>query len=129
MTGEWWEWHRVSTHLRIPVLELRQRIGVREFQDWLYYLNETELKDRVKLEWYLAQLTAEVRRSWVAKPRDIKNADFILKFNETKPVEEERAERLKKSKSAWFGLVGLDPDNPKKPSKHASRRKPRKPLR
>jgi hypothetical protein len=103
MKGERWEWFRVASHLKIPVAELKARITYSEFADWLTFLIKEQIERDMKQEYYLAQIAAEVRRGWVANPRKVQTKDFII---ELKPPTAP-ADRIKKSKSAWGGFLGI----------------------
>ena len=83
----------------------------------------------VPLFYYMAQLTAEVRRSWVSNKHrtSVRLKDFLLKFSRSdetaKPRESERLSReeaTRRVKSFFFALTGL---SGKKPSKPPKRRK------
>jgi hypothetical protein len=69
----------------------------------LEYL-QTEETRVTKLDYYLAQLTAETRRSWVKSPNKVKTNDFLLR-----PKEE--TEKMKKSKSVWLGALNIKSSN------------------
>lgn len=64
---------------------------------------------------YLAQIALECRRSWVRHPARVKLEHMILKFslpgNQPKLSEQSKGERLKNSKAAWLGAVGLKEEN------------------
>ncbi len=73
-----------------------------EFVDWMIYLRE-ETKREFKFERYLAQIAAEVRRSWITTPKKVKTDDFMVEFKEP-PTPEERARR---SKEIWTQVLGI----------------------
>jgi hypothetical protein len=75
-----------------------------------------EWKDAKQEHFYLAQLTAEVRRSWVDKPKNVKLRDFVLKFGGNEPqgelTDEQLQARIERSKMAWGGLLAAGPKPP-----------------
>lgn len=102
MTGERLAWYRVASHLHSSVADLRSRITYSEFLDWLQYLNWEEQR-RGKLDFYLAQIAAEVRRSYVKHPKTVKLKDFFLTYFEQNG-------RMQKSKEAWFSCLKINPN-------------------
>lgn len=98
MTGEILAWHRVASHLKVPVQELLERITFSEFLDWLQYLEWAERRD-TKSDYYLAQIAAEVRRGYVKSPRQVKVKDFLLKM--------QRPEQRLSSKQTWLQALGI----------------------
>lgn len=100
MTGERLAWHRVASHLGIPVTELATRLSHSEFLDWLEFLTWCERRTN-KQDIYLAAIAAETRRSWVKDARKVTNADFLLKF--------ESKEKLSgmSGKSAWLSALNV----------------------
>ena len=103
MTGERLAWFRVASHLQIPVEELASRITFREFLNWLEYLVWADERTS-KQDLYMAQLTAEVRRSYVTKPKTVKVADFIIKSKR-------QMDAATSSKAAWLGFFNLKPED------------------
>jgi len=101
MTGERLAWYRVASHLHIPVAELAERISFREFLDWLEFLSWWE-SHHDKDDYYLAQIAAEVRRSYVKHPKTVKTKDFLLGLKPTKPV-------AQGSKQVWLSIFNLRP--------------------
>ncbi|QDP54891.1 MAG: hypothetical protein Unbinned3891contig1000_89 [Prokaryotic dsDNA virus sp.] len=58
---------------------------------------------------YLAQIAAEVCRSRVAKPKQVKMKQFILEFKDpVANVPQGVEDKMSKSKSVWFGALGLN---------------------
>ncbi len=98
MTGERRGWFRVASHLGIPVAEIKTRITHSEFIEWLVFL-EKEDENRVKAEYYQAQIAAEIRRTIVKNPRSVKVKDFLLKLGS--------AEKVTKSKGCWAAALGI----------------------
>lgn len=102
MTGERLAWFRVASHLCIPVEELAERITHREFVSWLEYLNQ---EDTVvsKEDFYLAQIAAEVRRSFDKYPNKVKTKSFLLSSAEKKTAATD-------SKSIWLAALNIKPE-------------------
>jgi len=103
MTGERLAWFRVASHLGIPVEELAERITHREFLNWLEFLDWDE-KHHSKSDYYLAQIAAEVRRSFVKNAKKVKTNDFLLQYKDA------NAPSGKDSKSAWLGFFNIKPE-------------------
>lgn len=78
-----------------------------EFLDWVEYLRWCE--DRTtKDQYFLAQIAAEMRRTIVKNPKDVKLQDFILKWERPGEVEAEDKspeQKLAQSKGAWLGAL------------------------
>lgn len=65
-----------------------------------------------RMDFYLAQVAAEVRRTIAKYPGKVNTDDFILKFvykaDDDVPLTEEALEqRIQNSKAAWFGIAGM----------------------
>jgi hypothetical protein len=97
MSGARRAWFRVASHLHTSVARLQCELSYSEFLEWLEYLREEETKEH----WYLAQIAAEVRRSFVTAPGQIKVTDFLLRSREEKKVQWE------KSKEIWTSALGV----------------------
>lgn len=112
MTGERWNWYLVSYHLKIPVRELKRRLTYEEFNDWLVFLESEYVEPAFKQEAYLAQIAAEVRRSYVADARKVKVMDFLINLTPAAPAKpvlpEDRKVQMAKSKTAWAGHLNID---------------------
>jgi len=104
MTGERLAWYRVASHLHSPVAELKARITYSEFLDWLQYLRWQEQRQD-KIDFYLAQIAAEVRRGYVRHPKSVKMKDFIITY-----LNEDDQHRLERSKKAWLSLLKISPN-------------------
>ena len=75
--------------------------------EWIQFLNQEE-ESHSKLDHYLAQIAMEVCRNRLEKPGAVKLRDFLMV---SKEEQASREDKLKKSKSAWLNLVGLqDPE-------------------
>jgi len=103
MTGERLAWFRVASHLGIPVEELAERITHREFLNWLEFL-DWDYDRSSKQDYYLAQIAAEVRRSYVKHANKVKTKDFLLQIEKKKPAATD-------SKSAWLGFFNIKPED------------------
>jgi len=88
----------------VPVAELKHRITYTEFRGWVEFL-ALEQKRETKQDHYLAQIAAEVRRSWVSTPDKVLMKDFLFKYEAPAPLDPK--ERMKRSKSAWGALAGI----------------------
>lgn len=112
MTGERWEWYRVASHLKIPVIELRERITYTEFLDWFIFLQKRETEREMIQDHYLAQIAAEVCRSRVTEPKKIETKHFYVKVDSSSiptphmPTEAEK-EKSRESKKAWAAGLNL----------------------
>ena len=117
MTGEVLAWYRVAARLGIPVEELREKIGRTEFLDWLAFLEWEETRT-TKLDYYLAQITAEIVRAPLASKdrKRVKLEQYLIKLV-TRPMEapkettgaeptEEQKQRMQRSKAAWGSYLG-----------------------
>lgn len=99
-----------------------------EFLEWIHFLND-ENRETTKQEYYLAQLTAEVRRAnqGCKNPNAVRTSDFVLTFGESKAgaleetatdespmsAEERRAAATVKSKAGWDAILALPAQKPK----------------
>lgn len=84
-----------------------------EYSIWLEYLadkKEKEANGFSPLYWYLAQVSAEVRRSMVKHPEKVRLSDFILSFSSAKPP---KKLTLEETKAIWKGIVGYKESNKK----------------
>ena len=50
-----------------------------EFLDWMVYLDEEESRFK-KQDYYLANIAAEIRRSFVKHPEKVKTESFLMQF-------------------------------------------------
>lgn len=93
----------MASHLKVPVRELRQRITFLEFCEWMEFLSLEEDKD-TKQDYYLAQIAAEIRRSFVKDPKTVKVKDFLLQ----RKVQERTVGKAEKSKQFWGQALNMD---------------------
>jgi len=93
--------------LNIPIAELKQKTTSTEFVIWMEYL-ERDVNAFHPENFYLAQIAAEIRRSFVKNPKQIRLKDFLLKFiMPEEPKKLSIKERSKRMKRFWFFHVGL----------------------
>lgn len=92
--------------------EVMEKTTSSEFIEWMAYL-DLEMHQTKKEDYYLAQVAAEVRRSFVKSPQSVHVKDFILSFTQTKksvPVGEQSPEvedSLQRSKDFWHSVLGI----------------------
>lgn len=72
--------------------------------EWLEFLEWDETR-RTKLDYYLAQIAAQICRGQVKNPRTIKTNDFLIEMQTQTELE-----RAKKSKAAWGLALGIKMD-------------------
>lgn len=83
-----------------------------EFIEWMAFL-DLERNQTNKEDYYLAQVAAEVRRSFVKSPQSVHVKDFILSFTRAErsspdggsPAMEDPTQR---SKNYWSAVLGLE---------------------
>ena len=83
-----------------------------EFIEWMAFL-DLEINQTSKEDYYLAQVAAEVRRSFVKSPQSVHVKDFILSFTRAErsspgggsPAMEDPTQR---SKNYWSAVLGLE---------------------
>ena len=73
---------------------------ITEFITWVAYL-EMETERHEKLDWYLAQLTAQVAKGQVKSPRKVKAEHYLLKM-----ATETQQDKMNRSKAALFAALG-----------------------
>ena len=85
-----------------------ERITFTEFLEWIQFLEQEEWHKRTKLEYYLAQIAAEMRRSTLvaADAKKVKISDYLLSFGEQTGADPE--ERIKHSKQTWASILGVN---------------------
>ena len=83
-----------------------------QFVEWMEYLDQ-QMKTHQKMDYYLAQIAMEVRRTIMKHPGRTKIKEFLLKFTSQgvspspPKTEDELEQRMNKSKSFWRALIGL----------------------
>jgi len=86
------------------VSELRERITITEFLDWLEFLRREEER-RTKQDVYLAQIAKEIRRANVKHPNKVRVEDFYLEV--VKDDVRDKEANTKKSKAAWLKALNV----------------------
>ena len=76
---------------------------------WLREKKEKETERHDKQDFYMAQLTAEVRRSWVKYPNKVQSKLFLIEFSLQNKDEKKKYEspdsRMQKSKTFWSSVL------------------------
>lgn len=91
----------------MSVQRAQLEISSTEFLDWIIYLNE-EINSFHREDFYLAQIAAEIRRSWINNPKEVKLNSFLMKFGKSKPKKLSIEEKTRRSKRFWSNLVGMN---------------------
>ena len=107
MIGETWWWYRLASHLSMPVQQVKQMTSSSDFINWMVYLEEEPNKFNA-LYFYLAQIAAEVRRSFIKHPDKVKTKNFIIKFIKIVDKKSSNVKKAKQSKSTWLRWLGID---------------------
>jgi len=83
-------------------------ISSTEFMDWIVYLDDKEINEFRREDYYLANIAAEVRRSYVKDPMKVKIDSFLFNFKSEKKEKKKMSieERTKRAKSFWGAIVG-----------------------
>ena len=78
-----------------------------EFIDWIVYLDDEELNGFRREEFYLANIAAEIRRSWIKNPVGVKLESFLMRFKKGKTEKPKmtKVERTKRAKAFWGTLL------------------------
>ena len=110
LAGERLAWFELAFRLGMPVEKLQDEITYSEFEEWMEFFRIQRDRDE-KLHWYLAQIAAEVRKSFVKNPASVKIKDFILKFSTGGELPANltpghKKHRIAMSKGAWLGAIG-----------------------
>jgi hypothetical protein len=136
MAGDEWMWFVLAyQHLHCPVWLAKKLTPIAEFQAFKIFYRENFNRPE-KTEYYLAQITAELRRQFVRDARRPRLEDFLspVKMIEAKkPKLVDEKDELKKTKAMWFAAVGLNSDGSSRKKAKSARRHirngPRKPAR
>jgi len=88
----------------MSVQRAQYEITSSEFMDWIAYLDDDANRFH-REDYFLAQIAAEIRRSFVKDPMSVKLSPFLLKFGK----KEERkklsiAESTKRAKAFFGGM-------------------------
>jgi hypothetical protein len=87
-----------------------EQTTVSQFYEWMEYVRVVEEEDhnnQSKLDWQLATLTAEVRRSWVKTPRGVRVKDFLMKFTKRQPAPKTKEGATRIAKQFWLTGFGI----------------------
>lgn len=102
----------LAFRLHKTVQEVQGQVTSTEFLLWQEFFNK-EVNLFHREDFYFAQLAAEIRRSYVKKPRLVKVKDFIIKYVMSKTSDEVKVDEktieanTKKSKRFWLGGLGI----------------------
>ena len=114
MKGERVAWFKLASHLHLPLQETMEKTTSKEFLEWIAFI-EMERNEREKIDYYLALIATEVRRSYVKNPRSVNVEDMLLNFKPHKAqevplsqAEGEPDKRIAISKAYWFGVLGVN---------------------
>jgi len=109
-------WYDIAAQIGKSVREAKRCISPTEFWDWIVWREQQVDKKFENVEpiyWYLAQIAEYIVKVNAKGTEDIKTKDFLLKFDGnkkfTKKVSGSTADRMAKSKFAWFLGVGYTP--------------------
>lgn len=102
----------MASHLGMSLDEVKVKTSASQFVLWMEYL-EWEVNAFDKECYYLAQIAAEIRRSYVRRGVLVRLQDFIMKFRPAQPAPEKTGilgaaqVRMDRAKQFFFGLTGL----------------------
>jgi hypothetical protein len=88
----------------MPLGECMRKHTQRQLRVWLAWL-EIQLNIPDRTAYYLAQLTAEVRRGHVRKPESVQTKTFIMQFRSTKKVVRDTANKTNNASLASASRV------------------------
>jgi len=94
----------------MPLQRVMAETSANEFLEWCEYLDKEDWHRRTKLDYYLAQLTAAVIRTFAKEPDKVHTIDYLLDFvskdsSEKMPIDLET--RTKMAKARWKAIAGL----------------------
>jgi len=79
----------------------------REFEARMAWIEE-EIDRPSREDWYLMQIAAEVCRTRVRNPQDVKLSDMKLRSGKQEvPQTMTKEEATARAKSCWFGMLGV----------------------
>ena len=113
MTGERLAWWQMADRLGMSLQRCQRETTSTEFLEWLEYV-EQDVEVPQRMDFYLAQIAAEIRRSMVRNPNSVKLENFLLNLTlrskQHKPLTEtEKQMRMARSKAAWYAVLGKKP--------------------
>jgi hypothetical protein len=110
----------------LPIQVVKAYTSTRDLLSWILYLDkleieefEKDLRTVTKLDWYLAQLAAEVFRTIAKYPENVKIKDFFipLRLKENKSKKKvtiiSPEEKEKRHKAVWNVITNKDKINKK----------------
>jgi hypothetical protein len=111
LEGERLIWFELAYHLHTSVEQLQAQITYSEFLEWQEFFR-LETEKHTKADWYMAQLAAEIRMSFVSEPKKVRMKDFLLRFATPEEItesssEDARRQHIARSKAAWFFAVKM----------------------
>lgn len=74
--------------------------------DWISYLDFQDTEGFHREDYFLAQIAAEVKRSWVKNPEKVSAKEFLLKFSTEQPSPI-RDKQAKANEAKRFFLMSL----------------------
>jgi hypothetical protein len=79
----------------------------REKNAWLYWIQD-HWDEKSLIVWYLQQVAAEVRRSWVKNKKNVQMHDLHVSFKHRsdKPIVHDKDVVSKMAQAKWFGITG-----------------------
>lgn len=108
-------WFEIAERLGMSVARCQLEVSSFEFLEWCIVI-EREWNKNTKLDHYLAQIAAEVRRSRAKKGTRIDNKQLLIKFETTKKsASSSKKKKLTKKevkaigakhRAFWFAAVG-----------------------
>ena len=111
MNGRRLAWYRLASYLRLPLQRVQDETTAVEFLEWNEFLRrerEEDFQKQDKLDWYLAQIACEVRRSQAKGPTKIKTDHFLLQFKPSgKKTTSDDKDQAMYQKRLWLGMFGL----------------------
>jgi len=97
----------------MSVSRAQYEISSTEFLEWITYLDEDANRFH-REDYYLAQIAAEIRRSFVKEPIKVKIESFLMKFKRKEKAKKlSKEERTKRAKAFW-GVILKHPKKRKK---------------
>lgn len=94
--------------------ECLQKHTHRQMLSWMAYL-DMDANRPDKVENYLMQIAAEIRKTKAKNPRSVRIEDFRLKFGNGSSQEPASDDRVAASKSAWAKIKSRPKPAPRKP--------------
>lgn len=95
----------------MSIQRVKEETTAGELVIWVEFLKREQLNklSREKLDYYLAQIACETRRSYIKHPDRIKPTDFLLDFEKYKrePKKVTKEQRTKEAKSFWLSAFGI----------------------